>query len=92
LPQKPTYPNRPVFAFGGFFGGVAFGLAIVFALEAQDTTFRTEQDVERMLKLPALAMIPLLQMPKAGNNHVPSAVSPPSDAAVSGNSELNGYV
>ena len=84
LPQKPTYPNRPVFAFGGFFVGVAFGLAIVFALEAQDTTFRTERDVERMLKLPALAMIPLLQTPKASNNHVTAAVSRPSDAAVSG--------
>jgi polysaccharide chain length determinant protein (PEP-CTERM system associated) len=84
LPQKPTYPNSPVFAFGGFFGGVAFGLAIVFALEAQDTTFRTERDVERILKLPALAMIPLLQIPKGNNNHLTAAVSQPSDAAVSG--------
>jgi polysaccharide chain length determinant protein (PEP-CTERM system associated) len=84
LPQKPTYPNRPVFAFGGFFGGVAFGLAIVFALEAQNTTFRTERDVERMLKLPALAMIPLLQMPKDSNSHVTVAISQASDAAASG--------
>jgi len=68
LPQKPTYPNRPLFGVGGFMAGLAFGLAIVFALEAQDTTLHSEQDVERLLKLPALAMIPLLEMPKGGSN------------------------
>jgi polysaccharide chain length determinant protein (PEP-CTERM system associated) len=84
LPQKPTFPNRPLFGFGGFFGGLAFGLAIVFALEAQDTTFRTERDVERMLKLPALAMIPLLQMPKDNGNNLRAAVAQSSEAPISG--------
>ncbi len=67
LPQKPTYPNRPFFGVGGFMCGLAFGLAIVFALEAQDTTLHSERDLERLLKLPTLAMIPLLQMPNGGN-------------------------
>ena len=67
LPQKPTYPNRPFFGAGGFMFGLAFGLAIVFALEAQDTTLHNERDLERLLKLPTLAMIPLLQMPNGGN-------------------------
>jgi uncharacterized protein involved in exopolysaccharide biosynthesis len=84
LPQRPTYPNRPVFGFGGFIGGLAFGLAIVFALEAQDTTFRTERDVERILKLPALAMIPLLQMPKGGNNALEGTIPQKSEPAISG--------
>jgi len=84
LPQRPTYPNRPVFGFGGFIGGLAFGLAIVFALEAQDTTFRTERDVERILKLPALAMIPLLQMPKGGNNDLEANIPQTSEPAISG--------
>ncbi|HXN53043.1 MAG TPA: XrtA system polysaccharide chain length determinant [Candidatus Acidoferrum sp.] len=84
LPQRPTYPNRPVFAFGGFVGGLAFGLAVVFALEAQDTTFRTERDVERMLKLPALAMIPLLEMPKGSNNNLKATVPQRSETAISG--------
>jgi polysaccharide chain length determinant protein (PEP-CTERM system associated) len=73
LPQKPTYPNRSVFGFGGFIGGLAFGLAIAFALEFQDTTLRTERDVERLLKLPALAMIPLLESPKSSRPTVPVA-------------------
>ena len=67
LPQKPTYPNRPFFGAGGFMCGLAFGLAMVFALEAQDTTLHSERDLERLLKLPTLAMIPLLQMPNGGN-------------------------
>src|SRR6267378_2511896 len=58
LPQQPTFPNRRLFAFGGLTGGLGFGLAIAFLLEAQDTTLRTEKDVELLLKLPALAVIP----------------------------------
>jgi polysaccharide chain length determinant protein (PEP-CTERM system associated) len=83
LPQKPTYPNRRVFGVGGFMGGLAFGLAIVFALELQDTTLRTERDVERILKLPTLAMIPLLEIPKASQNHVKAGIVQGSEPAVS---------
>src|SRR5258706_4574330 len=38
LPQQPTFPNRRVFGFGGLVGGLGFGLAIAFLLEAQGTT------------------------------------------------------
>jgi polysaccharide chain length determinant protein (PEP-CTERM system associated) len=57
LPQKPTFPNRPLFALGGLLGGLTLGLGIAVLLEIQDTTLRTEHDVETMLKLPALASI-----------------------------------
>jgi capsular polysaccharide biosynthesis protein len=83
LPQKPAYPNRPTFGLGGLFGGLAFGLAIVFALEAQDTTFRTERDVERIFKLPTLAMIPLFEIPKASQNHLKANIARTSEPAVS---------
>jgi uncharacterized protein involved in exopolysaccharide biosynthesis len=83
LPQKPTYPNRPFFGVGGFVGGLAFGLAIVFALELQDTTLRTDRDVERILKLPTLAMIPLLEIPKASQNHLKASIAQASEPAVS---------
>jgi len=84
LPQRPTYPNRRFFGLAGFAGGLAFGLTIVVALEAQDTTFRTERDVERILKLPALAMIPLLTMPKGGNNDLEATIPQSSQPAISG--------
>jgi polysaccharide chain length determinant protein (PEP-CTERM system associated) len=84
LPQKPTYPNRPFFGVGGFMGGLAFGLAIVFVIEAQDTTFRSERDVERLLKLPALAMVPLLNAPKASNDRGLSTVPQSPPPAIAG--------
>lgn len=59
LPQTPTFPNRHLFAFGGLLGGLGFGFAIAFLIEAQDTTLKSERDVEHLLKLPTLAVIPL---------------------------------
>ncbi len=61
LPQRPTFPNRPLFALGGLGGGLLVGLAIAYALEAQDNALRGEKDVEFFLQLPTLALIPLLE-------------------------------
>jgi uncharacterized protein involved in exopolysaccharide biosynthesis len=58
LPDKPSFPNRPLFALGGLGGGLAFGLGLAFLLEMRDTSLRTERDVEFVLKLPVLAMVP----------------------------------
>jgi polysaccharide chain length determinant protein (PEP-CTERM system associated) len=58
LPDAPSFPNRPLFALGGFGGGLALGLGLAFLLEMQDTSLRTERDVEVSLRLPVLAMIP----------------------------------
>lgn len=58
LPEKPTFPNRPLFAAGGFGGGLALGFAIAFLLEMRDKSVRSEQDVQFYLQLPTLAMMP----------------------------------
>jgi polysaccharide chain length determinant protein (PEP-CTERM system associated) len=60
LPDKPAYPNRRLFAAGGFGGGLGLGLALILLLELRDKSFRTESDVEALLKLPTLAMVPVL--------------------------------
>lgn len=62
LPQKPSFPNRTLFSLAGLMGGLAFGVGIAAFLEMQDTSFRTETDVEAVLKLPTLALIPELEM------------------------------
>src|SRR5580704_12621627 len=49
LPDKPSFPNRPMFALGGLAGGLALGMAIAFFLESRDSSFRTERDVETAL-------------------------------------------
>ena len=58
LPDKPSFPNRPLFAAGGFAGGLALGLGVAFFLEMKDSSFKTERDVEFALHLPVLAMVP----------------------------------
>jgi polysaccharide chain length determinant protein (PEP-CTERM system associated) len=60
LPERPTFPNRPMFAlFGGVFG-LAIGGGIGFLLEFRDRSIRTERDVESALQLPTLALLPVV--------------------------------
>jgi polysaccharide chain length determinant protein (PEP-CTERM system associated) len=61
MPDKPSFPNRPLFALGGFGGGLGLGLAISFLLEMKNTSMRTERDVEFILRLPVLAMVPAIE-------------------------------
>jgi polysaccharide chain length determinant protein (PEP-CTERM system associated) len=84
LPQKPTFPKRPLFGVGGFLGGLGLGLAIAFALEVQDTTLCSERDVERLLKLPVLAMIPLIEHSKSSDGHLAAQLQQPAAPAISG--------
>lgn len=61
LPDKPSFPKPPLFALGGLAGGLGLGLGLAFMLEMQDTSMRNERDVEFILHLPVLAMIPAVQ-------------------------------
>ena len=61
LPAKPSYPDRPIVMGIGCGGGLALGLAIVLLLEFRDKSLRGEQDVEALLQLPTLAMVPLIE-------------------------------
>src|ERR1700722_14758519 len=67
LPDKPSFPNRPLFAAGGLGGGLALGLGIAFLLEMKNSSLKTERDVEFALRLPVLAMIPEIEPAPAEN-------------------------
>jgi polysaccharide chain length determinant protein (PEP-CTERM system associated) len=61
LPERPSYPNKRLFAFGGFAGGLSLGVAIAALFEFRDSSsVRSELDVESSTRLPVLATIPLL--------------------------------
>jgi len=69
LPQKPTFPNRRVFGFGGLVAGLGLGLSVALLLEARDTSLRTDRDVELLLKLPVLALIPVVPAVKGSRSN-----------------------
>jgi uncharacterized protein involved in exopolysaccharide biosynthesis len=83
LPQKPSSPKRPLYAAAGFLGGLGLGLVMALALEVQDTTFRYERDVERILKLPTLAMIPFIEPTNGGNSHQARNLRQPAESVLS---------
>ncbi len=59
--DKPSFPKMPIFAGGGFAGGLALGIALTLFLESQDTSMRSERDVEIALRLPVLVAIPAIK-------------------------------
>jgi polysaccharide chain length determinant protein (PEP-CTERM system associated) len=57
LPEEPTFPNRRIFAGGGFAFGLSLGLLITALLEYRDTSLRNERDIWAFTKLPTLAVL-----------------------------------
>jgi polysaccharide chain length determinant protein (PEP-CTERM system associated) len=61
LPEKPYNQNKRLAALGGAaIGGLALGLALVGLLEVRDSSFKSEEDVLRVLTLPVLALVPVM--------------------------------
>jgi polysaccharide chain length determinant protein (PEP-CTERM system associated) len=60
LPEKPVWPNRPMIDLAGAFAGLAIGLGVVALLEYRDNSFRSDEEVVRVLALPVVAMIPVM--------------------------------
>ena len=62
LPERPhNQKQRLGVLAGGALGGLAVGLLLVGLLEYRDSTFKREEDVHRVLDLPVLALIPLME-------------------------------
>ena len=58
MPESPSFPIRWEFAVGGLGGGLALGAGLLLLMEMRDKSLRTESDVEILLKLPTLVMVP----------------------------------
>jgi uncharacterized protein involved in exopolysaccharide biosynthesis len=60
VPGRPVSPQRQINNAGGAAGGLFLGLLIIALLEIRDGSLKTDADVEHVLKLPVIAVVPLL--------------------------------
>ena len=61
LPERPHNQRAQLaILFGGPAGGLVAGLLLVAFLEHRDSSFKREEDVMRVLSLPVLALIPVM--------------------------------
>jgi polysaccharide chain length determinant protein (PEP-CTERM system associated) len=60
LPERPYSPHRLRIIAMGAVLGLGLGLAVIGFFEYRDSTFKTEDDVQRVLQLPVLAMVPMM--------------------------------
>lgn len=60
FPERPSFPNRLLFGFGGLGVGLILGLGLVQLSEWRDKSLRSKQDIEVYLRLPTLAQISLM--------------------------------
>jgi len=61
LPSEPSFPKKRFFAMGGLGGGLVLGLGILFLIAVSDKSMHTQGDIETYLKLPVLAMVPVIE-------------------------------
>ncbi len=57
-PTHPSYPKKPLIIAFGFFVAVGLGIVVVLMLEKLDGGFRSVSQVERIMRSPALGIIP----------------------------------
>jgi len=71
----------PFFLGGGFAGGLALALGLALLLEMQDTSMRSERDVELALRLPVLVSIPVIEYDAKAAKKYSSSLKPGRPAA-----------
>lgn len=61
VPERPFSPNRLRIILMATLAGLGFGVGIVGLLEYLDSSFKTDREVSRLLKIPVFATIPLMR-------------------------------
>jgi succinoglycan biosynthesis transport protein ExoP len=62
VPSTPSRPNRARNILMAFLVGIVGGLGLAFLREYMDNTVKTPDDIERLAKLPSLAVVPSFGM------------------------------
>jgi succinoglycan biosynthesis transport protein ExoP len=60
-PDAPSSPSPKLFAMVGFTGSLVLGSILALLLEQLDNTLRTERQVEELLGLPSLGLVPRIR-------------------------------
>ena len=60
VPIEPAWPNKPVVLLLAVVTGLVLVIGVVLLLEALDGTLRGEADVEKLLRMPVLGVLPVL--------------------------------
>ena len=69
LPSSPSFPKKVVFVGGGFGGGFALALIILYILAISDKSMYSERDVESCLQVPVLTSVPGFDVSLTGVQH-----------------------
>jgi polysaccharide biosynthesis transport protein len=83
--ERPTMPTSPQPLLNLAFGlvlGIALGVGVVAVMEHVDTSLRTPADVERVLALPTLGVIPDFRRVNRRERSAPTALPAPSGGGV----------
>ncbi|TGE39724.1 lipopolysaccharide biosynthesis protein [Desulfosporosinus fructosivorans] len=65
-PDKPVKPNKTLNVLIAFVVGLMASVGVVFLLEYIDNTIKTSDDVEKLLGIPVLGVIPHYEIGKQG--------------------------
>jgi len=60
MPERPISPNRPLIDLVGALLGLGLGLGFAALLEYRDNSFRSEDEIVRLLSLPVVAVVPVM--------------------------------
>jgi polysaccharide biosynthesis transport protein len=66
IPDAPSSPSPKLFALVGFTGSLVLGSILALLLEQLDNTLRTERQVEELLGLPSLGLVPKITDAQGG--------------------------
>jgi succinoglycan biosynthesis transport protein ExoP len=75
LPQGPYSPQRLRLIIMGVAAGLGLGLALVFLLEQNDTTFANVDDFQSFTTLPVAGVVPHVEYKNKGRKTYPSLVT-----------------
>ena len=61
MPERPSFPNRGLFALAGAVGGLLLGLSLAVGIDALDPTMKDVDSVRTTFTFPVLAVIPYVK-------------------------------